>query len=33
LFALGPAVDFTSATCPRDDSVVDQNSSQESNVA
>jgi len=33
LFALGPAIDFTATTCPRDDSVVDQNSSQESNVA
>jgi len=33
LFALGPAVDFTSATCARDDIVVDRNSSQESNVA
>jgi len=33
LFALGPAVDFASTTCARDDSVVDQNSSQESNVA
>jgi hypothetical protein len=33
LFALGPAVDFASTTCARDDSVVDQHSSQESNVA
>jgi len=33
LFALGPAVDFTSTTCAHDDSVVGQNSSQESNVA
>jgi glutamyl-tRNA reductase len=33
LFALGPAVDFTSAVCDRGDAVVEQNNSQESIVA
>ena len=33
LFALGPAVDFPSAVCERANGVVEQNNSQESNVA